>query len=107
LAFVLVLLLLVLLVLLLLMLLLPHPIMMNDVEDGLAQVHGVNNRVDMLVLPRQGYLSKEFANFKSRARARQEQFNSRLKFYDYLGGLFRHVANKHKYVFEAVCVTLQ
>jgi hypothetical protein len=29
------------LLLLLLLLLLPHPIMMNNVEDGLAQVHGV------------------------------------------------------------------
>jgi hypothetical protein len=61
----------------------------------------------MLVLPRQGYSSKDFANFKSRAGSRQEQFNIRLKFYDCLGGLFQHGADKHKYAFEAVCVTLQ
>jgi hypothetical protein len=42
-----------------------------------------------------------------RARARQELFNSRLKFYDCLGGLFRHGVAKHKAAFEAVCVTLQ
>jgi hypothetical protein len=36
-----------------------------------------------------------------------EEFNSRLKFYDCLGGLFRHGADKHKYAFEAICVTLQ
>jgi hypothetical protein len=29
--------------------------------------------LDMLVLPRQGYSSKDFANFKSRARSRQKQ----------------------------------
>lgn len=62
---------------------------------------------DMLVLPRQGYSSKDFAKFKARARARQEQFNSRLKFYNSLGGLFRHGVDKHKHAFEAICVTLQ
>jgi hypothetical protein len=37
----------------------------------------------------------------------QPPFNSRLKFYDCLGGLFRHGVAKHKAAFEAVCVTLQ
>jgi hypothetical protein len=61
----------------------------------------------MLVLPRQGYSSKEFANFKLHTCSWQAQFNSQLKFYDCLGGLFQHGANKHKYAFEAVCITLQ
>jgi hypothetical protein len=39
---------------------------------------------------------------------RQEQFNSRLKFfYDCLGGLFRHGDDTHKYAFEAIFVSLQ
>jgi hypothetical protein len=47
-----------LLVLLVLLLLLPHPIMMNDVEDGLAQVHGVNNRVGHARLTKTGILEQ-------------------------------------------------
>jgi hypothetical protein len=46
-------------------------------------------------------------SYLGRARARQEKFNSRLKFYDFLGGLFRQGVAKHKAAFEAVCVTLQ
>jgi hypothetical protein len=77
------------------------------VDGGFPANPQSTTELDMLVLPRQGYASKDFANFKSRARSRQEQFNSRLKFYDCLGGLFRHGVDKHKYTFEAVCVTLQ
>jgi DDE superfamily endonuclease len=76
-------------------------------DGGFPPNRQSTTELDMLVLPRQGYSSKDFANFKSRARARQEQFNSRLKFYDCLGGLFRHGVDKHKHAFEAVCVTLQ
>jgi hypothetical protein len=63
--------------------------------------------LDMLVLLRQGYLSKDFVNFKSCACSQQEQFNSWLKCYDCLGVLFCHGVNKHKHAFEPVCVTLQ
>ena len=78
------------------------------VDGGFPPNAKSNTELDMLVLPRQGYSSKDFAKFKARARARQEQcFNSRLKFYDCLGGLFRHGVAKHKAAFEAVCVTLQ
>jgi hypothetical protein len=77
------------------------------VDGGFPPNAKSDTELDMLVLPRQGYSSKDFAKFKARARARQEQFNSRLKFYDCLGGLFRHGVAKHKAAFEAVCVTLQ
>jgi hypothetical protein len=51
--------------------------------------------------------SKELGNFKSRARARHETFNGRLKFFGCLGNTFRHGVEKHKFVFEAVCVIVQ
>jgi hypothetical protein len=51
--------------------------------------------------------SKELNNFKSRARLRQETFNGRLNFFNILSQTFRHGIDKHKLVFEAVCVTVQ
>jgi hypothetical protein len=46
-------------------------------------------------------------HFKSRARARQESFNSRIKFFACLENRFRHGLAKHKICFEAVCVIVQ
>ena len=51
--------------------------------------------------------SKELNKFKSRARARHESFNGRLKFYQSLNTTFRHGFDKHKCVFEADCVLVQ
>ena len=45
--------------------------------------------------------------FKSRARARHESFNGRIKNFKCLDERFRHGLNKHKIVFEAVCVICQ
>jgi hypothetical protein len=47
------------------------------------------------------------AKFKSRARARHESFNGRLKFFDILQNTFRHGEARHKIAFEAVCVIVQ
>jgi hypothetical protein len=51
--------------------------------------------------------SKELAKFKSRARLRQETFNGRLKNFRALKETYRHAQEKHRYVMEAVCVTVQ
>jgi hypothetical protein len=52
--------------------------------------------------------SKELETFKSRARLRHETFNGRLKFFGSLSAqTFRHGFDCHKFVFEAVVVTVQ
>lgn len=50
---------------------------------------------------------KEVRKFKSRARARHETFNSRLKNFRCLEVRFRNGIAKHKIVFEAICVICQ
>jgi O6-methylguanine-DNA--protein-cysteine methyltransferase len=49
----------------------------------------------------------ELRKFKSRARARHESFNARIKNFRCLDMRFRHGIEKHKIVFEAVCVICQ
>ena len=52
--------------------------------------------------------SKGLERFKSRARLCHETFNGRLKFFGSLSAqMFRHGFDKHKFVFEAVVVTVQ
>ena len=45
--------------------------------------------------------------FKSRARARHENFNGRIKNFKILDERFCHGIEKHQVVFEAVCVITQ
>jgi hypothetical protein len=49
----------------------------------------------------------ELRKFKSRARARHESFNGRIKKFKSLDERFRHGVAKHKVVFEAICVICQ
>jgi len=51
--------------------------------------------------------SPELRKFKSRASARHETFNRRLKTFGCLKDHFRHKLRKHKYCFEAVVVICQ
>jgi len=51
--------------------------------------------------------SKELKKFKSRARARHETLNSRIKNFACTAETFRHGMEKHKASFEAVCVMVQ
>jgi hypothetical protein len=51
--------------------------------------------------------SKELNNFKSRARLRHETFNGRLKFFNSLTHTFKHGFDNHRFVIEAVVVTVQ
>lgn len=50
---------------------------------------------------------EELRKFKARARMRQETFNARIKNFKVLDERFRHGFEKHKAVFEAVCVICQ
>ena len=50
---------------------------------------------------------EELRKFKSRARARHESFNARIKNFRCLDTKFRHGLAKHKVAFEAVCVIIQ
>jgi hypothetical protein len=51
--------------------------------------------------------SPELRRFKSRARARQESFWRRLKCFKCLGERYHHPIDKHRMIFEAVCVVVQ
>ena len=65
-----------------------------------------SNQLQMLSTPN-ALDSKQLHNFKSRARARHETFNGRIKKFQSMEQTFRHGAVKHKLAFEAVVVTLQ
>jgi hypothetical protein len=50
---------------------------------------------------------RDVRKFKSRARARHESFNAKIKNFRSLAEQFRHGVTNHKIVFEAVCVICQ
>lgn len=49
----------------------------------------------------------ELRKFKGRARARHETLNSRLKQFLILDDRFRHSLEKHRMIFESICVIVQ
>ena len=51
--------------------------------------------------------SQLIREFKSRARARHETFNGRLKTFSVLKNFFRQTLDKHGPIFEAICVIVQ
>jgi hypothetical protein len=51
--------------------------------------------------------NEQVRKLKSRARSRHETFNARIKIFQCLDQQFRHGIEKHKIVFEAVCVICQ
>jgi hypothetical protein len=62
------------------------------------------------IAPPQANDSREVKQFKNRVRARHETFNGRIKVFNILSGTFRvvqHKKQKHKTVFEAVCILCQ
>ena len=61
---------------------------------------------DVLSTP-SSYDTKEVSDFKGRARARQENFNARLKNFGILDQRFRQDVAKHQSAFEAVAVICQ
>jgi DDE superfamily endonuclease len=58
-------------------------------------------------IPNNDFDDPEINAFKRRARARHESFNARIKTFAVLSERFRHSVEKHKSVFEAVCVITQ
>ena len=64
------------------------------------------DEVDMIAFPNAAD-SNELAAFKSRARARHETLNGRLKMFECLNNTFRHTTEKHRMAFQAVCVLVQ
>jgi hypothetical protein len=51
--------------------------------------------------------SARVKTFKRLARARHEDVNGRLKRFQVISDRFHHSINKHKIVFEAICVLTQ
>lgn len=51
--------------------------------------------------------AKELRAFKSRARARHESFNGRIKSFKVMAETFNKGIDKHRACFEAVCVIVQ
>jgi DDE superfamily endonuclease len=86
-------------------------------ENGLRTVIQEGKKV----IADNGYQSKDEINlstpnpfdsnavkqYKTRARARHESFNKRIKDFGILSERFRHGFNKHKIAFESVCVIVQ
>jgi hypothetical protein len=86
--------------------------LINLIADGKkaiadrGYISGVPEEKAKLSLPNE-FDPKILNNFKSRARLRHETFNGRLKFFASLSETFRHGFDKHKFVFEAIAVTVQ
>lgn len=74
-------------------------------KKGIAD-NGYRGEVAILSTPN-AHDPPELRKFKSRARARHESFNARLKSFRCLDVRFRHGVEKHRSVFEAVCVICQ
>ena len=69
--------------------------------------NGYRGENDIISTPNNAHDPVELRKFKSRARARHESFNARIKNFRCLAMQFRHGVAKHKIVFEAVCVICQ
>lgn len=83
--------------------------LMDKIPEGHLAIadRGYNKlTLDMIATPNRQD-DPDVKKFKSRARARQESFNCRLKNYGALDDRFRHGEKKHKAVFEAICVICQ
>jgi len=69
--------------------------------------NGYRGEKNIISTPNNAHDPAELRKFKSRARARHETFNSRLKNFLCLEDRFRHGIEKHRIVFEAICVICQ
>jgi hypothetical protein len=105
----------------------PFPAGQNDLliyrkPNGLKSKIPANKRViadegykgEAQISRRNTFDTRAVKDFKNRARARHETFNGRLKHFHILEDRFRHgkdkfktVIEKHKAVFEALCVVVQ
>jgi DDE superfamily endonuclease len=78
------------------------PVLKKVIADNGYQCQDDNN----LSTPNK-FDSEEVKEFNKRARARHETLNKRLKDFNVLKDSFGHELDKHKFVFEAVCVLVQ
>jgi hypothetical protein len=105
----------------------PFPAGQNDITiyrkpNGLKSKIPANKRViadegykgEAQISTRNPFDSRAVKKFMSRVKARHETFNGRLKHFKILDERFRHgkdqhktVIEKHKAVFEAICVVVQ
>jgi DDE superfamily endonuclease len=98
----------------------PYPAGTSDInvyrkENGLKSKIPPNKKVlgdegyrgDPTVSRYNPYDPKDVKKFKSRARARHETYNRRIKIFRILSDRFRHPLDKHKASFEAICVIVQ
>jgi DDE superfamily endonuclease len=68
--------------------------------------NGYRGERDIISTPN-SHESADLRKFKSRARARHESFNGRIKFFRCLSERFHHSIEKHGIAFEAICVIVQ
>ena len=69
--------------------------------------NGYRGEPGIISTPNNRHDTLEVRKFKSRARARHESFNARIKIFQCLNARFRHGIEKHQICFEAVCVICQ
>jgi len=77
----------------------------NKIPDGRFGIADGGYKGEEKLILSSRFDTEELRRFKSRAKARQESFNKRLKQFSCLSDRFRHDWKaKHKICFEAVCV---
>lgn len=91
-----------------------HDMTMFDHPDGAGKklrpgAKAITDRVynGPQIAKRNEFDTPEVKAFKKRVRARHETFNGRIKVFKALDTRFRHGVQKHKAVFEAICVIVQ
>jgi hypothetical protein len=82
--------------------------LMNRIPDGKRAIgdSGYKGEPAKVSVTRDGD-SDDVKKFKARAKSRHETFNSRIKSFKILDNAFRHGFERHKTVFEAVCICVQ
>jgi hypothetical protein len=83
--------------------------LMDKIPAGKKAItdHGYKGSYEGKVSKSSSRDSEGLRRLKSRAKARQESFNSRIKNFAVLDNRFRHGIEKHKICFEASCVIVQ
>jgi DDE superfamily endonuclease len=82
--------------------------LIDQIPDGKRAIgdSGYRGEPNKVSVTRQGD-SDAVKRFKARARSRHETFNGRIKGFKILDCAFRHGFERHKTVFEAVCLCVQ
>jgi hypothetical protein len=82
--------------------------LMSKIPDGKRAIGDSGYKGESSKFATKNHLDDpEVAKFKNRARACHEMFNGQIKFFKVLDKRLRHGLDKHKVVFEAVCIFTQ